>query len=616
MKKIIQASFPAFFLLMFLLVTNTLSAQSGDSIIFRDDFNRATLGSFWQAAYSWSIVNGSAYSFIDGTGGTLRTSQNYSQTSYVIETKARGFTGSYKREFRISFGQANLSDERMYVLTYKPYYRGTLTLSRSTNNVYFPEPLDEVVLYPDLDSSRWYNFKIARYKSGLIQVYLDKGEGYGTIPLLEAIDLTYVETGHIGWQVDTETSAESFYVDWIEAYKPCVEKPAVREKPNEDDLITQVSAKSEKLYNVAKIDTGLNVYTDRDYTITSVPAYLKGASFVQTAMDDKKNTSDTFLTFFVKKDAIIYVGYDPRGKAIPAWLNKWTKTGDYIGTTDPGSNYLEVYSKLAKAGELYPSPLLLGGNLASPAYGSEMNYLVAAIERPKLLPLQAEDAFLTGAEAANNHPGYHGDGFADYKNLINDYIEWTVEIDIPGTYNLGFTYANGDVADRPLQITDDGVSFGILAFSSTSSWSAWSFLSGFNVFLSRGVHKIRATAIGASGPNIDELSLYYTSSSSPVTLAKNIQSTGLNSFLPGLTHRAYPNPFNESTKIYYTLKEKSKVSLAVYSSQGQQVQLLVNNIQEAGDYQATFNAGKFSTGMYFYRLEAGDKVKVGKLIKK
>lgn len=617
MRKALQIFFKGFFSSILSLLALNIYAQPSDSTIFRDDFNRTALGDFWQAAPSWSIVNGSAYNFIDGTGGTLRTSESYSQSSYIIETKASGFTGSYMREFRITFGQANLANSRMYVLTYRPYSGGILTLSRSTNNIYFPKTLDEVVLYPNLKSSQWYNFKIARYKSGLIQVYIDKGEGYGTIPLLETIDETYQGAGHIGWQVDTQTAAESFYVDWITAYTPSAEKPAVREKPLEDNLITQVSAKSKKLYKVTKLDTGLQVYTDRDYTITSVPSYLTGASFVQTAMNDKKNAADTFLTYFVKKDAIIYLGYDPRGKTIPAWLSKWTKTGDHIGTTDPGSAYFEVYSKLAE--KIYPSPLFLGGNLANPASGSEANYVIAAIERPVLSPLQAEDAFLAGAKAANDHPGYQGTGFADYKNPFNDFIEWTVKIDVPGSYNLGFTYANGDSLERPLQIKDDGTDIALLPFSSTSSWSAWAFVSDpkANVFLTPGIHKIRATATGSSGPNMDELSLTYTSPSPPVTLAeKNTQRNTLISFLPDLSHKVYPNPFNESTNIYYTLKEKANVFLSVYSAQGQQIKLLVNTIQNAGNYQAPFNASEYSPGIYFYRLQIGDKVKVGKLIKK
>ena len=603
------------FSLSVLLVTSIhLSAQTADSTIFKDDFDRAELGAFWQAHPSWYIQNGSAYNFIDGTGGTLRTTDNFGQTSYIIETKALGFTDNYMREYRITFGQPDLSQDSMYVLSYEPYNGGVLTLSRSDDNIYSPQTLDEAVIYPQLDPAAWYKFKIARYKSGLIQVYIDRGSGYGNTPFLEAIDSAYLNAGHIGWQIDTETFAESFYVDNISAVKPAREKPAVREKPAEDDLITQVSAKSGNAYTVAKLTSGVKQYTDRDIDVTSVPDYLQGASFVQTANDDKKDVSDTFLTLFVKKAAVVYVGYDSRGTIIPEWLNDWTKTGDSIGTNN--NVYLQVYSKLIENTSIYPNPLFLGGNLAGHAYGSEENYLVAAVERPEIVNLQAEDAVLSGAIAANKNPGYNGTGYADFINASKDYVEWTVNIDVPGTYNLGFNFANGATSDRPLRITNNGISIGKASFSSTSSWSWWAFYSGPHVFLTRGIHKIRATAIGFSGPNLDELSLYYESSANLNAAAK--KDTRTNNIITHLSDKplkAYPNPFKKSTKILYSLKERSNVILSIYTMQGQRVQTLVNSTQDPGDYQVTFDAGKLSAATYFYQLQAGNEVKTGKLLK-
>jgi len=334
-------------------------------------------------------------------------------------------------------------------------------------------------------------------------------------------------------------------------------------------------------------------------------------------MDDKSDLSDILLTLFIKKNAIVYIAYDPRASVKPAWLDEWTKTGDRIETSDEGSGYLEIYSRLLQSGEIYPYPLLLGGNLASPAEGAKMNYIIVAVEAPNLLPLQAEDAYLSGAVIANDHTGYNGTGFVDYKNLYNDYIEWTVQIDVPGTYNLGFKYANAGIRDRPLEITDNGSSIGILSFGTVWwSWNTWGFISGPNVFLATGIHKIRATATGFSGPNIDQLSLYYYSSSGQyVTAKKELQRGGSINPLPDQTFKAYPNPFKQSTKIFYELKEKVHVTLTIWSLQGQQLQMLVDDIRQPGNYQATFNADKLPAGVYLYRLQTGKQVKVGKLLK-
>ncbi len=67
----------------------------------------------------------------------------------------------------------------------------------------------------------------------------------------------------------------------------------------------------------------------------------------------------------------------------------------------------------------------------------------------------------------------------------------------------------------------------------------------------------------------------------------------------------HPNPFNPSTVISYQLPTSGDVKLVVYDMLGREVQTLVNTRQNAGRYQATFNASSLSSGAYFYRLSAG-----------
>jgi hypothetical protein len=77
----------------------------------------------------------------------------------------------------------------------------------------------------------------------------------------------------------------------------------------------------------------------------------------------------------------------------------------------------------------------------------------------------------------------------------------------------------------------------------------------------------------------------------------------------------YPNPFNPSTVIYYALPKQSLVNLKVYDVLGRLVTTLINNeIKPAGNYNINFNAQNFTSGIYFYRLNAGDFTDVKKMI--
>ncbi|HEX9252113.1 MAG TPA: T9SS type A sorting domain-containing protein, partial [Ignavibacteriaceae bacterium] len=71
----------------------------------------------------------------------------------------------------------------------------------------------------------------------------------------------------------------------------------------------------------------------------------------------------------------------------------------------------------------------------------------------------------------------------------------------------------------------------------------------------------------------------------------------------------YPNPFNPATKIKYSIPNKSKVSLKIYDMLGGEVAELVSGEIEAGYYEMNFDGSSLSSGVYFYRLQAGDPSK-------
>jgi carboxypeptidase family protein/type IX secretion system substrate protein len=75
----------------------------------------------------------------------------------------------------------------------------------------------------------------------------------------------------------------------------------------------------------------------------------------------------------------------------------------------------------------------------------------------------------------------------------------------------------------------------------------------------------------------------------------------------------FPNPFNPSTKIKFSISASSMVTLNVFNSAGQEVASLVNGQQSAGSYEIFFDASTLSSGVYFYKLTAGSFTETRKM---
>ena len=80
----------------------------------------------------------------------------------------------------------------------------------------------------------------------------------------------------------------------------------------------------------------------------------------------------------------------------------------------------------------------------------------------------------------------------------------------------------------------------------------------------------------------------------------------------------WPNPFNPETSLRYALPEAAQVKLEVYDMLGQKVRTLVNGLQNVGQYTVQWDARNdlghsVASGLYFYRIEAGNFVQTRKM---
>ncbi len=76
----------------------------------------------------------------------------------------------------------------------------------------------------------------------------------------------------------------------------------------------------------------------------------------------------------------------------------------------------------------------------------------------------------------------------------------------------------------------------------------------------------------------------------------------------------YPNPFNPSTSIKFTMPKGDNVKLVIYDALGREVKTLVNEFRNAGVYNVNFDASSLSSGVYFYRIQAGDFSETKKML--
>lgn len=76
----------------------------------------------------------------------------------------------------------------------------------------------------------------------------------------------------------------------------------------------------------------------------------------------------------------------------------------------------------------------------------------------------------------------------------------------------------------------------------------------------------------------------------------------------------YPNPFNPTTAINYAIPVDGMVTLTIFNSLGEKIRVLVNEVQQAGHYSINFDATQLTSGLYFYKIEAGNFSSVKKMM--
>jgi len=94
----------------------------------------------------------------------------------------------------------------------------------------------------------------------------------------------------------------------------------------------------------------------------------------------------------------------------------------------------------------------------------------------------------------------------------------------------------------------------------------------------------------------------------------NLNSINDNKLIDFSLEQNYPNPFNPVTTIQYSIPQRSNVTLKVYDLLGNEIATLVDEYKPAGKYEVEWDASNLSTGVYLYKLTAGEFSSVKKLV--
>jgi hypothetical protein len=293
-------------------------------------------------------------------------------------------------------------------------------------------------------------------------------------------------------------------------------------------------------------------------------------------------------------------------------------TGD-IGISPAAATFIQGFDLILPAGSAFSTSALVTGNVYAPGYADPTSAnLTTAV-------LNMGTAFTTAAGRAPDATELYA-GDLTGQTLTRGVYKWTNTVLV----SAGGVTISGSATDvwifqiaQDLTVANGAiVTLGGSALASNIFWQvAGQVTLGTTAVMSGNILCQTQIAMN-TGATLNGRALAQTA----VTLIANTvnrPTTGTvveNRSVPKefVLFQNYPNPFNPSTSIPYYLAKSAQVFLKIYNVLGLEVATLVNGRQEAGSYIVQFNPNEgelnLSSGVYFYRLQAGSFVSTKKLI--
>jgi xylan 1,4-beta-xylosidase len=220
----------------------------------------------------------------------------------------------------------------------------------------------------------------------------------------------------------------------------------------------------------------------------------------------------------------------------------------------------------------------------------------------KRLTLPRSDTTVLDNIYYNNWAMYAGVEFGN-----NDYHKKADSIKI-----IASSATDGGTVEVYIDSIDASTKIAECNISGTGSWNTFKTFSAKLLSSVKGNHDIYLLFTGSVVNKLFMLQSFYFTGTLTTTGVKNLQ--GYN--IPGKfdLDQNFPNPFNPSTNIDFTLPVSGKVILTVYNQLGQQVATVADGEYSAGTHQLNFYADNLASGVYYYRIKAGSYIQAKKMI--
>ncbi len=297
------------------------------------------------------------------------------------------------------------------------------------------------------------------------------------------------------------------------------------------------------------------------------------------------------------------------GGGMNYWIGSWVDSG--------GGVELYEYNEVGGTWDMVPS--FPGTFTMTPGATSTIEYTVSA-ESLGLTEANLSmylDAYSTGGGGtdgaidalANPNVSVTSWGGSYQSNIGNGLIEYTFNPLVPVELTTFAATVKGNAVELKWNTATEinNYGFDVLASADGTEFGKIAFVAGAG-----NSNTPKDYSFSVSGNSYKYFRLKQIDLDGKTTLSEIVEATAeITSFE---LSQNYPNPFNPSTTIRFALPSASNVNLKVFNALGQEVAELVNSELNAGMHSVSFNASNLSSGVYYYRLTAGEFSQINKMM--